>query len=138
MVKHSEVTRKAIGAFLNVYNALGSGCLEKVYQNSMIVELTRFGLSVSSQTPVHVYYRGVYVGEYIPDIIVEDCVILELKSCKELADEHRAQLLNYLKASRFEVGLLMNFGPEPKFERFAFDNVNKGSLSWISAVNVTE
>lgn len=116
-LKHRDITDKIIRSYYTVYNALGHGFLESVYRNSMAVELARAGLQVQTETPIDVYYRDGIVGQFFADIIVEKCVIIELKAAKELAPEHHAQLFNYLKASRIEVGLLMNFGKEPKYER---------------------
>ncbi len=129
--KHTAVTQRIIKAFYTVYNTLGYGFAEKVYRNAMALELRKLGLSVVRECPIEVYYDGEVVGEYFADLVVADAVIVELKSVKALLDEHEAQLLNYLKATRYEVGLLMNFGPQAKFERRAYDNERKGSLVWI-------
>lgn len=127
---HSEVTHEIIKAFYTVYNELGFGFLEKVYRLAMLEELRALGLTAQAELPIHVYYRGIHVGEYYADIVVNNCVIVELKSVKELAPEHYSQLINYLKATRFEVGLLMNFGPVAKYERKVYANRRKGSLVW--------
>ncbi|MFN8442331.1 MAG: GxxExxY protein [Caldilineaceae bacterium] len=128
--KHVDVTDAIIKAFYAVYNALGYGFSEKVYKGAMVVELTRMDVKVLAEHPIHVYYRGVVVAEFFADLFVSDCVIVELKSVKELLDEHHAQLLNYLRSTKIEVGLLVNFGPEGKFHRKSYDNHRKGSLSW--------
>ncbi len=120
--KYSELTDKIIKAFYKVYNKLGFGFLEKVYENSMMFELRKMGLKCENQHPIEVYYEGEVVGKYFADILVEDVVILELKADKALAPEHEAQLLNYLKATNIEVGLLLNFGEKPQFKRKAFSN----------------
>jgi GxxExxY protein len=128
--KHGEITEKIIGAFYKVYNQLGYGFTEKVYENAIVIELKKDGLKIEQQSPIQVYYAGNLVGEYIADIIVCDAVIVELKAVRELAAEHEAQLMNYLKATSIEVGLLMNFGVKAQYLRKVFDNEKKGSLSW--------
>lgn len=115
--KYSEITDLIIKSFYNVYNKLGYGFLEKVYENGMIIELKRFGLNVEKQKPIKVFYDEYEIGEYFADLIVNDCVIIELKACEYLLPEHEAQLVNYLKATDIEVGMLLNFGKEPKFKR---------------------
>ncbi len=129
--KHADITKKVIGAFFVVYNTLGYGFSEKVYENALMVELQKMGLKAGQQVPIYVYYDAEVVGEFFADLIVEDKVIVELKSVKALIKEHEAQLLNYLKATTYEVGLLLNFGPEAKPKRMAFDNERKGSLTWV-------
>ena len=129
--KHKEVTEKIIGAFFTVYNTLGYGFLEKVYENAMAIELRKAGLQVIQQSSIHVYYQDAIIGEYFADLLVEDKVIVELKAAREIANEFEAQLLNYLKATPYEVGLLFNFGPRPRFIRKAFENERKGSRLWI-------
>ena len=129
--KHAELTEAVIGAFYAVYNSLGYGFAERVYHGAMIVELRKRNLDVKSEHPLPVYYQNVRVGDFYADLVVNDLVIVELKGVKELIDEHRAQLLNYMKASRFEVGLLVNFGPKPQIERKVFDNSSKGTLAWM-------
>ena len=129
--KHHDVTDLIIKAFYIVYNTLGYGFSEKVYENAMILELRRMGLKVVQQAPIRVYYAGELVGEYFADLLVADAVIVELKAVQMLAQLHEAQLLNYLKATSYEVGLLLNFGAKPQVKRRAFDNERKGGLSWI-------
>ena len=126
--KHQDITDKTLKAFYNVYNALGFGFLEKVYENSMIIELKSLGLNCVRQKPISVYFKDKCVGEYFADIIVEDCVILELKAAEVIVEEHEAQLLNYLKATELEVGLLLNFGKKPQFKRQIFENKFKKSV----------
>ncbi|MEW6618993.1 MAG: GxxExxY protein [bacterium] len=123
--KHKELTEKIIKAFYKVYNTLGYGFLEKVYENAMVIELTKLDIPAIPQSPIKVIYEGKVVGDYLADILVNNKVIVELKSTKCLADEHEAQLLNYLKATEIEVGLLLNFGPKPEVKRKAFDNIGK-------------
>lgn len=130
MYKHQEITEKIIKAFYNVYHALGYGFLEKVYENAMAIELKKLGVCVETQHPISVYYDGAVVGEYWADLLVEGKVIVELKAVQKLADEHEAQLLNYLKATPCEIGLLLNFGPEPQIARKIYDNPRKGSATW--------
>jgi len=123
--KHGEVTQRIIDVFYHVYNTLGYGFLEKVYENAMVVELTGRGLQVRQQQPIRVYYSGQSVGEYFADLVVDDTVIVELKAAEQVAEEHEAQLINYLRATRLEVGLLLNFGPKPQVRRKVFDNERK-------------
>ena len=129
--KHTDVTELIIKAFYKVYNTLGYGFLEKVYRNALVVELRRLGLEVIPEARIRVYYEGEVVGEYFADLLVAGVVIVELKAVKRLLEEHEAQLLNYLKATPYEVGLLLNFGPKPEIKRKAFDNSRKGSMHWL-------
>lgn len=128
--KHVDVTDKIIHVFYEVYNTLGYGFLEKVYRNAMALELGKQGLDVCVEKSICVYYDGVVVGEYFADLLVAEAVIVELKAVRQLADEHEAQLLNYLKATPYEVGLLLNFGPKPEIKRKIYDNPRKGSMKW--------
>ena len=123
--KYSELTEKIIKVFYKVYNTLGYGFLEKVYENAFLLEFKYLNLQALSQTPINVLYNGVIIGEYFADILVEGKVILEIKAAKALSVENEAQLLNYLKATNVEVGLLLNFGPKPEIRRKAFDNSRK-------------
>lgn len=125
LYKHSDLTEKIIAAFYAVYSALGYGFLENVYVKALLIELNRRGLKTSDELPIQVFYLGQLIGEYYADIIVNDLVILEIKAGKALAVEHEAQLLNYLKATPYEVGLLLNFGPKPETKRRSFDNTRK-------------
>ena len=120
--KHSEITDKIIKAFYKVYNTLGYGFLEKVYENAMVLELTNLGVKVKAQYPISVHYEGSKIGVYAADLFVEDYVIVELKSAENLASESEAQLLNYLKATEIEIGLVMNFGKSTQFKKKAFSN----------------
>lgn len=124
-LKHGELTEKVIGAFYDVYNELGFGFLERVYHNAMMVALSDLGLRAESDVPLQVFFRGRLVGDYVADIFVERCVILELKAADDLSPANDSQLLNYLKASPAEVGLLLNFCPKPRFKRRVFDNDRK-------------
>jgi GxxExxY protein len=106
----NEITEKIIGCAYAVSNALGCGYLEKVYENALRGDLVRDGMKVLQQYPVPVFYKGEQVGDYVADLLVEDCVLVELKACKSLDEIHSAQCLNYLKATGFKVCLLINFG----------------------------
>lgn len=120
--KHSDITEQIIKAFYKVYNTLGYGFLEKVYENALTIELKQQGLSVFQQAPIKVYYSGQLVGEYFADLLVEDKVIVELKAVEALTDQHYAQLLNYLKATEIQIGLILNFGPnKPEVRRRIFE-----------------
>jgi len=130
--KHKALTQQIIGAFYTVYNTLGYGFLEKVYENALAIELRALGLKVEQQARIAVYYAGEVVGEYYADLLINDTVILELKATRTIAPEHEAQLLNYLKATPFEVGLLLNFGPEPQIKRKTYDNERKGEMAWVN------
>ena len=123
--KHKELTEKIIKIFYRVYNKLGYGFLEKVYENAMMIEFKREGILAVSQSPIKVFYDGEVIGEYYADILVDNKVIVEIKAAKRLVEENEAQLLNYLKATDIEVGLLLNFGTEPEVKRKAFDNTRK-------------
>src|SRR5699024_449385 len=122
---HSDMTGKIIKAFYEVYNKLGYGFLEKVYQSCVEMELRSMNLFVEVQKPIKVIYKGKEVGLYYADIVVENCVIVELKAAEMIAPEFEAQLLNYLKASTLEVGLLLNVGIKPELRRKIYDNSRK-------------
>src|SRR5947207_9223216 len=123
--KHKEVTDKIIRAFYDVYNELGHGFLESVYERSMELALTSLDLRVCRQIEVPVWFRGKTVGEFKADMLIDNCILLELKAARSLDSAHQAQLLNYLRATEIEVGLLLNFGPKPEFKRLIFDNPRK-------------
>jgi GxxExxY protein len=123
--KHGEITQKVIRVFYEVYNELGYGFLESVYEKSLRIALTAAGLKAVTQIEIPVSFRGQNVGDFSADMLVEDCVLLELKSAKALDSSHAAQLLNYLRATEIEVGLLLNFGLKPEFKRLIFDNPRK-------------
>lgn len=122
MLVNKETTELIIKAFYNVYNTLGYGFLEKVYENAMLIELRKLGLKAQRQVPMNVIYDEEIVGEYFADIVVEENVILELKAAECFREEHECQLINYLKASEIEIGLLFNFGKKPEFKRKIFSN----------------
>jgi len=123
--KHGEITQKIIGVFYEVYNELGHGFLESVYHRSLVLALQSVGLDVCSRVDIPVWFRGSEVGHFQADILVEQCVLLELKAARTLESAHRAQLLNYLRATEIEVGLLLNFGEKPEVKRLIFDNSKK-------------
>ncbi|NOZ60456.1 MAG: GxxExxY protein [Calditrichaeota bacterium] len=122
---HSDITDKIIRAFYNVNNTLGFGFLEKVYENAMIIELRKMGCKVLQQQNIKVFYDNKIVGDYFADLLVDDLVIVELKAMDSLCEEHEAQLINYLKATEIEVGLLLNFGKKAEFRRKIFTNDRK-------------
>ena len=119
---HQELTKSIIGIYYNVYNELGFGFLEKVYHKALLIELRQNGYKIDSEKKVNVYYKNEVVGEYIPDVIINEAVIVELKCVEYLTDIHENQLLNYLKATDCEVGLILNFGKDPQFIRKIFTN----------------
>jgi len=122
---NQETTSVIINCFYKVYNTLGFGFLEKVYENALYLEMMNQGLNCKKQVPITVYYHGNAVGDYYADIIVENEIILELKAVEILIEEHEFQLINYLKATRMEVGLLLNFGKKPEIKRKIFTNDRK-------------
>ncbi len=107
---HKDITHSIIGAAYKVYNTLGSGFLEKVYENALYMEIELLGLEVERQAPIKVLYKGKVVGEYFADLLVEKNIIVELKAVTELNRAHEVQLVNYLRATGLRVGLLINFG----------------------------
>ena len=119
--KWREITEKIIGAAYKVHNTLGSGFLEKVYQKSLVIELQTLGFSVEVEKPITVYYHDEVVGIYVADIIVDGKVLLEIKAVKGLSEIHEVQLVNYLKATGIEVGLLINFGRSVNIKRRIMD-----------------
>ncbi|MDD4309714.1 MAG: GxxExxY protein [Candidatus Cloacimonetes bacterium] len=132
---HKDLTDMIISCFFKVYNKLGYGFLEKVYENSMLHELRIQRLNVASQFPVSVFYDNVRVGEYFADLIVENKVIIELKASSTLVNDHVLQLQNYLRATNIEVGLLLNFGLKPEIRRKSFLNSDKGTISQYNPDN---
>ena len=123
---HSELTSGIIAAFYQVYNHLGYGFLEKVYENALVHELRKRGYEVGQQVPITIWYDGVRVGDYFADIVVNQVVIIEAKTAEHLDQAHEHQLLNYLRATRTEVGLLLNFGPTPEVRRKVYQPSRKG------------
>jgi GxxExxY protein len=122
---HEELTDAIIKTFYEVYNELGYGFLEKVYQNSLYLELKNKGYKVEAQKKISVYYKGTEVGEYYADLLVEDLIILELKAADCIVKDFENQILNYLRGTDCEVGLLLNFGKKPEFKRKIFENHRK-------------
>jgi len=127
-MKYKELTDSIIQAFYGVYNELGFGFLENVYQNALYFELQNRGFMVEPQKAIDVYYKNQIVGKYKADLVVNDLIILELKAADVLANEHELQLINYLKATDKEVGLLLNFGKKAEIRRKVFDNNKKNHL----------
>ncbi len=130
-LKHSEITGQIIKAFYKVYNTLGYGFLERVYENALFFELQAMNLNVARQAPIKVFYKDQEVGEYFADLIVENCVIVELKAVENLLKTHEAQLLIYLKAIEIEVGLLLNFGATAEYRRKVFANKHKNLKDFL-------
>ena len=124
-LKYKELTEKIIRIFYKVYNKLGYGFLEKVYENAMMLYFKKEKIPAVSQYAIKVFYENEIVGEYFADILVDGKVIFEIKATRNLTLESEAQLLNYLKARDKEVGLLLNFGPKPEIKRKVFDNFRK-------------
>jgi GxxExxY protein len=122
---HKDLTDRIIKAFYKVYNELGFGFLENVYQNALYFELLQEGLNVIAQKPIEVFYQNHLVGNYRADLIVDNSIILELKATESLVEEHELQLINYLKATNIEIGLLLNFGKKPEIRRKIFTNDRK-------------
>ena len=122
---HKNITDIILKSYYKVFNNLGYGFLEKVYENALFYELKNQGLVCEKQKPIKVYYDEIQVGEYYADIIVNECIIIELKAAESLAEEHEFQLINYLKATDIEVGLVLNFGKNPQFKRKIFTNNKK-------------
>jgi len=123
--KYSELTEQIIGIFYEVYNELGFGFLEKVYEEAMALALREHGATVQQQVPIPVWFHGQTIGFYDADLVVNGVVLLELKACRALDASHEAQLLHYLRSTEIEIGLLLNFGPRPQVRRLAFDNERK-------------
>ena len=125
---HSDKTGEILNAFYDVYNELGYGFLERVYKNALYKELKSRGFDCSTERSIPVFYQNEIVGDYYADIIVDNTIILELKAVKTILPEHEAQLMNYLRATDAEVGLLLNFGPNPQQRRIVFTNDKKKNI----------
>ena len=125
---HSELSSNIIQAFYKVYNTLGYGFAEKVYENALAIELRKKGLFAQKQEKITVYYETEIVGEYFADIAVEHKIIVELKTVSQLNEDHEGQIMNYLKATPIELGLLLNFGPKPQVKRRILTNNFKPAL----------
>ena len=124
-LKHEALTGKIIGCFYDVYNEMGYGFLESVYEECMALALSEAGVHIARQVALPVYFRGRKVGDFRADIIVDELILLELKSARSLESAHEAQLLHYLRSTEIEIGLLLNFGHRPQFRRLLFDNERK-------------
>ena len=127
-LKHEALTEKIIKAFYSVYNELGHGFLEAVYEEAMAISLREAGFNVARQYPVAVWFHQHKAGEFKADLVVENLVLVELKAVQSLDASHHAQIINYLNATEFEVGLLLNFGPKPEIQRRMLDNDRKKAL----------
>lgn len=125
---HNEISKPILRIFYDVYNELGYGFLEKVYQNAMYFELKSQGYKVEAQKQIKVFFKNQLVGEFYADLLIEDTIIVELKACEYLISSHVAQLMNYLKSTQIEVGLLLNFGETPEFKRLVYTNNRKSNL----------
>ncbi len=113
----ASLTFKIIGCAFAVYNALGAGFLEKVYENALVMELIDAGLKVQQQVPINVLYKGRVIGEFFADLLVEGRVIIEIKAVRKLAPQHETQLVHYLTATGMDIGLLINFGSSVEYKR---------------------
>ncbi len=133
--QHQELTGRILGCFYDVYNELGFGFLESVYEQALKRALVANGLNVESSVRLEVYFRGEQLCVFEADLVVEHVVILELKATERLCPEHEAQLLNYLRATSIEIGFLMNFGPKPVFKRMAFSNTRKQSRPAVDVIS---
>jgi GxxExxY protein len=123
---HAALTELILGVYYDVYNEIGHGFLESVYSNCMYAALNTAGIPVRREVPIPVYFRGYDVGQFKADLLTQDCVLIELKAVQNLDRSHEAQVMNYLRATQLEVGLLLNFGSsKPQFRRIVFENTNK-------------
>jgi GxxExxY protein len=125
---HREISKPILKIFYDVYNELGYGFLEKVYQNAMYLELKSQGYEVEAQKQIKVYYKNQVVGEYYADLVIENTIIVELKACECLVSSHISQLMNYLRSTTIEVGLVLNFGETPDFKRLIYTNNRKPNI----------
>jgi GxxExxY protein len=126
-LKHVELTETIIGVFFDVYNELGFGFLKSVYRKSLQFALREKNLKVDAEVAVPVFFRGINVGDFRADLVVNDCVLLELKTAETIIIAHEAQVLTYLRATSLEIGLILNFGPKAQVRRLLFDNDRKQS-----------
>ena len=127
MLMHKDITDRILKAFYQVYQDLGYGFLERIYEMAMLMKTRELGLRVQRQVPIDVYYEGEKIGRYAADLVVNELIIVEIKAARALCEENEAQLLNYLRATQFEVGLLLNFGYRSEVRRFVFGNDRKGT-----------
>ena len=128
-MKHEALTEQLIGVYYTIYNELGTGFLESIYQKAFAVVLGEKGLRFQEQAPIEVVFHGVPLGDFKADLLVESSVLIELKAAKSLEDAHERQVLNYLKATKIEVALLFNFSPRPQVRRLVLDNELKAAKS---------
>jgi GxxExxY protein len=126
-LQHSNVTEIILAGFYEVFNVLGSGFVEAVYIAALVIVLRRKGLQVEEKPSLPVYFNGRILGRFTPDLLVNGVVIVEAKAVRAIDGAHKAQVINYLKASSVEVGLLLNFGDTPQFQRLVFDNARKAA-----------
>ena len=124
-MKYEDLTERIIGCFYRVYDGLGFGFLEKVYENALRVEFKKEGFDFVNQFPIRVYYEGEVVGDYFADFVIEGKVVVEIKAIKELGDADEKQLLNYLRATGIDVGLILNFGQKPRVKRKIFESARE-------------
>ncbi|MCK5449799.1 GxxExxY protein [Candidatus Pacearchaeota archaeon] len=124
-MKHEELTAEIIQIFYKVYNSLGYGFLERVYENALSIEFRKAGLNFKNQVPIKVFYKDEIVGEYVTDFVIDEKVVVEIKATLGLGVPDESQLLNYLRCTRKEVGLLLNFGKKAEVKRKVFSNVNE-------------
>ena len=136
-LKYKETTDIILKSFYEVYNELGDGFLESVYENALYIVLNSQGLSVERQKNVSVMFRGNNIGDYKVDLLVEGKIIIELKAVRAIDPAHEAQLINYLKATDLEVGLLLNFGRKPQFKRFIFNNKRINTIIPSKSVEIS-
>ncbi len=129
-MKYEDITEKIISAFYEVYNVLGYGFLEKVYENALMIEFEKVGLKYVNQYPIKIFYKGKIVGDYVADFVVEGKVIVEVKANKILSSSDENQLLNYLTSTDKEVGLVLNFGEKAEVKRKVYDNELKKYRGW--------
>jgi GxxExxY protein len=125
---HGALTQRVLIAFFDVYNELGSGFLESVYRTALTRALGTVAVHVDREVPIDVFYQHDVVGRFFADLVVESRVIVEVKAVRKLVPEHQTQLLHYLRATAIEVGLLLNFGPRPQFQRLIYSNTRKRGL----------
>jgi GxxExxY protein len=126
-LQHGQVTHLILGGFYDVFNVLGSGFVEGVYVAALVIVLRAKGLTVEEKPSLPVYFNDRILGRFTPDLLVNGVVIVEVKAVRAIDGAHRAQVINYLKATNIEVGLLLNFGDTPQFQRFKFDNARKAA-----------
>jgi len=129
-MKYEGITEKIISAFYEVYNVLGYGFLEKVYENALMMEFEKIGLKYVNQYPIKIFYKGKIIGDYVADFVVEGKVIVQIKALRVMSSVDENQLLNYLTSTNKEVGLLLNFGEKAERKRKVYDNELKKYRGW--------